>query len=66
MDMSRSDPIMPERQPPAPKLPDVDSPPTEDVLHGVPSKEEIIEDAKSAEEIVEQQPSPAELLGRDR
>jgi hypothetical protein len=57
---------MPERQPPAPKLPDVDSPPTEDVLHGVPSKEEIIEDAKSAEEIVEQQPSPAELLGRDR
>ena len=64
--MSRSNPIIPDRQAPAPKLPEVHSPPIEDVLHGVPSKEEIIEDAKSAEEIVEQQPSPVELLGRDR
>lgn len=41
---------------PAPKLPEVDSPPADDVLDGVPSKEEV----------VEEQPSVDEILGRDR
>jgi hypothetical protein len=52
--------------PAAPELPEVDSPPKEDVLSDVPSKEEIIEGAQSAEEVVAQQPSVDELLGRDR
>lgn len=52
--------------PASPKLPDVDSPPPEDVLEDVPSTEEIIEHAQSAEKIVEQQPSPDELLRRKR
>ena len=53
--------------PPPTSLPDVDSPPAEQVLEDVPSKEEIIEQAQSAEEIVGQQPSPEELLrGRRR
>jgi hypothetical protein len=52
--------------PPPPKLPEVDSPPAEDVLDSVVSTEEIIEDAQSAEEILSQQPSVDELLGRDR
>jgi hypothetical protein len=50
----------------APKLSEIDSPPAESVLDGVPSKEEIIEDAQSAQEIVEQQPQVDELLGRER
>ena len=49
-----------------PKLPEVDSPPPEDVLEGVPSTEEIIKHAQAAEEIVEEQPSPDELLKRGR
>lgn len=48
--------------PPATKLPEIDSPPPEQVLEDVPSKEEIIEQAQSADEIVGQQPSPEELL----
>jgi hypothetical protein len=65
--MSHSEPGPgPARTPPAPALPEVDSPPPEDVLDGVPSTEEIIERAQSAEEIVEQQPSPEELLRRPR
>jgi hypothetical protein len=52
--------------PAAPKLPEVESPPPEDVLDGVPSKEEIVEQAETAEKIVEEQPSPEQLLGRDR
>jgi hypothetical protein len=52
--------------PPAPKLPEVESPPPEDVLDSVPSREEIVEQAESAEKIVEAQPSPEELLGHDR
>jgi hypothetical protein len=52
--------------PPAPALPDVDSPPAEDVLEGVPSTDEIIEHAQSAEEILKQQPGVDELLDRRR
>jgi len=48
----------------APKLPDIDSPPKEDVLEGVPSTEEIVEHAQSAEEIVDQQPSVDDVLRR--
>ena len=50
---------------PPPALPDIDSPPIEDVLEQVPSTEEIIEHAESAEEIVKQQPGVDELLHRD-
>jgi hypothetical protein len=51
-----SEPDQPAPRPSAatPKLPDVESPPPEDVLDGVPSKEQIIEDAEPADEIVEQ------------
>lgn len=49
-----------------PELPEVDSPPTEDVLADVPSKEEIVDQAVSAEDVIAQQPSVDELLGRDR
>jgi hypothetical protein len=56
-----SDPV----NPPTPKLPDIDSPPAENVLDGVPSKEEVVKNAVSAEEIVAGQPSVDELLGRD-
>jgi hypothetical protein len=52
--------------PPAPKLPDVDSPPPEEVLDEVPAKEEVVKRARPADEIVEEQPSVDELLGRDR
>ncbi len=51
---------------PEPKLPDVDSPPPEDILDSLPSKEEIVERAQSAQEIIEQQPDPDELLRRKR
>ena len=65
--MTDSDAASGRRAGPTPaKLPDVDSPPPEDILESVPSKEEIIEHAQSAEEIVEQQPSPDDLLRRDR
>jgi hypothetical protein len=50
--------------PTPPKLPDVESPPAEDVLAGVPSKEEVVEHAESADEVVKQQPSVDEILGR--
>ncbi len=48
----------------APALPDVESPPPEDVLEGVPSTEEIIEHAQSAAEIVDQQPTVDDILRR--
>jgi hypothetical protein len=48
----------------APSLPNVDSPPREDVLDGVPSTDEIIEHAQSAEDIVDQQPSVDDVLRR--
>jgi hypothetical protein len=50
--------------PAAPALPDVESPPPEDVLDGVPSTEEIIGHAQSAEEIVHEQPSVEDVLRR--
>lgn len=51
---------------PVPKLPEVESPPAEDVLDDVPSKEDVVEQAQPAEEIVDDQPSVDDLLGRDR
>jgi hypothetical protein len=52
--------------PAAPKLPEVESPPPEDVLDDVPSTAEIVERAQSAGEVVEGQPSVAEILGTER
>jgi hypothetical protein len=50
---------------PAPSvLPDVDSPPPEQVLEDVPSTDEIIQDAQSADEILQQQPDVDELTHR--
>lgn len=66
MDMAPTEPRSERGVAPAPKLPDVESPPAESVLDGVPSKEEIIEKAQSAEEIVQQQPQVDELLRRKR
>ena len=51
---------------PPPALPDVDSPPVEDVLDSVPSTEEVVRDARSADEIVRGQPSVDDILGRGR
>jgi hypothetical protein len=59
-------PAIDPRVPSAPPLPDVASPPPEDVLEGAPSTEEIIEQAQSAQEIVQQQPGVDELLRRRR
>ena len=50
----------------APSLPEVDSPPAEDVLDGAPSKEDVVGDAPSPEEIVADQPSVDEILRRER
>ena len=61
-----SEPPGPSAPAGTPKLPEVDSPPAEDVLAGVPSPEEIIEEARSADKVIEQQPSVDELLGRQR
>jgi hypothetical protein len=52
--------------PAAPKLPEVDSPPADDVLDGVPSKEQVVDDAESADDVIAGQPSVDEILGRDR
>jgi hypothetical protein len=52
--------------PPPSTLPDVDSPPPDQVLEEVASKEEIIEAAQSADEILKQQPSVDELIRRGR
>jgi hypothetical protein len=52
--------------PETPTLPEVDSPPAEDVLEGVPSTDEIIEHAQTADEIVSEQPSVDDLLGGQR
>lgn len=59
---------MPDDEPdvPAPALPDVERPPTEEVLDGVPSEADVIAAAASAEEIIGEQPSVDELLGRSR
>jgi hypothetical protein len=54
----RDDPKVPS----SPALPEVESPPAEDVIEDVASTEDIIEQAQSAEEIVRQQPDVDELL----
>jgi hypothetical protein len=54
----RDDPKVPS----PPTLPDVESPPAEDVIEDAPSTEDIIEQAQSAEEILQQQPDVDELL----
>src|SRR5829696_5845042 len=60
------DPSRDPAVPAPPKLPEVDSPPPEDVLDEVPPKEELVKRARPADEIVEEQPSVEELLDRDR
>jgi hypothetical protein len=50
----------------APSLPDVDSPPAEEVLDGAPSKDDVVGDAPSPEDIVAEQPSVDEILRRER
>jgi hypothetical protein len=52
--------------PTPPTLPDVESPPAEDVIENAPSTDDIIKQAQSAEEIVEQQPDVDELLRHRR
>jgi hypothetical protein len=56
----------PAAVPPPPTLPEVESPPLEDVIDGVPSKEEVVENAETADDIIRQQPSVEEILGSDR
>ncbi|HEY8582599.1 MAG TPA: hypothetical protein VIL49_06615 [Capillimicrobium sp.] len=55
----------PPEPPRAPSLPEVDSPPTEDILDGAPSVDEVIRDAQPAEQIVADQPGRDELVGDD-
>lgn len=52
--------------PPPPKLPEVESESTDDILAGAPSIDEIVEAAEPAEDVIASQPSVDELLGRDR
>ena len=59
-----ADPRAARDAPPAPKLPEVESPPRDDVLEGVPSKEEVVDQARSADEVIDEQPSVDEILGR--
>jgi hypothetical protein len=54
-----------EGEPRAPKLPDVESPPPEEMLDGVPSPEEVVEQARTVDEVIDEQPSVDEILGRD-
>lgn len=61
----RDVPRRPAVPPPSP-LPQLDSPPPEDVLRGVPSQEEVVKRAQTADEIIGAQQSVDELLGRDR
>ena len=51
---------------PAPALPEVESPPPEEVLDGAPSTDEVVAQAQSADDVVAEQPSVDEILGRDR
>jgi hypothetical protein len=57
-------PRRPPDVPPPPTLPDVDSPPPEDVLDGVLSKDDIVEDATPVDEIVGERSSGADAPGR--
>ena len=47
-------------------IPEVDSPPPEDLLARLPPPEQVIKDAQTVEEVIKGQPSVDELLGRDR
>ena len=49
--------------PAAPALPEVDSPPPEDILDGAPSVDDIIKQAQPAKDIVAEQPDRDELAG---
>ena len=51
--------------PPPPKLPDVDSPPPEEVLDGSPGKHDVVGRAKPADEVVDEQPSVDDILRGD-
>jgi hypothetical protein len=52
--------------PPPPKLPDVETESTDDILAGAPSPDEIVQAAEPAEDVIAAQPGVDELLGRDR
>jgi hypothetical protein len=52
--------------PPPPKLPEIHTESTDDILAGAPSPEEIVESAEPAEDVIAAQPGVDELLGRDR
>ncbi len=47
-------------------IPEVDSPPPEDLLAQLPTPEQVIKDAQTVDEVIKGQPSVDELLGRDR
>ncbi len=47
-------------------IPEVDSPPAEDLLARLPPPEQVIKEAQTVEEVIKGQPSVDELLGRDR
>ncbi len=49
-----------------PKLPEVQSPSTQEVLDGAPSTEQVVQDAQDVDEIVREQPTVEDLLGNDR
>ncbi len=57
--------MSPDPTPKPPALPEVDSPPAEDVLAAAPSVDEILSRATSAEEIIAQQPAREELTDSD-
>jgi len=52
--------------PAPPALPEVVSPPTEEVLDSVPSRDDVVDKARTAAEIVREQPSVDDILGPDR
>lgn len=52
--------------PPPPKLPEIDTESTDDILAHAPSTDEIVEAAEPAEDVIASQPGVDELLGRDR
>jgi hypothetical protein len=64
--MDESSPGRQPAVPPPPALPDVDSPPTEEVLDSLPSREDVVDEARSVAEIVREQPSVDAILASDR
>jgi hypothetical protein len=52
--------------PPPPKLPEIETESTDDILAGAPSTSEIVQAAEPAEDVIASQPGVDELLGRDR